>query len=119
MEGNRPIRLYPLRITDTAAGDTVRDYPEDLAFDAYATRRDGGGAIVPDAADQRAADARTAFTIRRPIMPSMLPRADWRLVDETGEQWLIQSVNEIPGTRGGKLALRCLSSADVARLGIG
>ena len=116
MEGNRPVRLYPLVAETTAAGGEFRTYPESASFIVWATRRDRPGRIDADATEQRAAEWYTEFTIRRPLGANV-PTPDWRVTDQYGTQYLIDAVTEVQGSRGAKLQLLCVRGTDLEEIG--
>ena len=78
-EGTRPIRLF---------------YPEGDSWHGirvYASRFDRAGRVSDDEAEQRSGEWTTVFVIRPPL-GAPRPAADWRLVDEYGEQYVIEAV---------------------------
>ena len=106
LEGDRPLRLY---------------YPDDdhpsgwRSYVAYARRQDRGGR-VDGGDDMRHGEWTTAFVIRTPILATLRPMPDWRVRDEFGEQYTVEAVIEVPGSRGGRLRLQAFRSADAERL---
>ena len=112
VEGDRLIKLYKPSVSGNAAG--VSAYTFTKLYEIYATRRDRTGS-VREIDDQRASEWTTAFTIRAPLGDR--PEADWRIVEAArGEQYVIEHVGEISGSRGGKLRLLAVRSTDKEEL---
>ena len=84
-------------------------------YTLYAERVDRGGRVTLDD-DQRAGEWDSAFTIRAPIGSGPRVRADWRLVDEHGEQYTVTFVGEVRGSRGAKLRLFATHGVDAGTL---
>ena len=108
--GNVRVRLYRGTVGTTESGSSTRTWT--LAHTAYATRRDLRG-NVSDNADQEQSERITVFMIRTPL--SNIPQADWRLVDEYNQQYVIASALLAP-PRGVHMRLECASSVDDERI---
>ena len=114
-EGDKPIRLYkPTSLTD-ASGSTVQNFaPAYGGITLWAVRRDGRGGITDDD-DQRIGTYDVSFIIRTVI--GERPRADWRVMDERGEQLLVEAVEELSG--GSHTRLRCAYAVDAQDVMLG
>ena len=115
-EGDKPIRLYkPSSLTD-ASGSTVKTFtPAYGGTTLWAVRRDGRGGIT-DEDDQRIGTYDVSFIIRTPIGGERA-RADWRVMDDRGEQLLVEAVEELSG--GTHTRLRCTYTVDAEDVMLG
>ena len=106
-QGRRRIKIYEPTTEQDPTGALIRTLA--LKWTVDAERNDQGGAVLDDE-DQLIAASQTRFTIRAPL-GNERPQADWRVVDEYGEQMVIDRVQEIQMRRR-VLILHCTVQAD-------
>lgn len=110
---DRRLKLYAPNKTVDASGSTQTVWTNVLTV--YANRSDKGGSFR-EQDDQAVAEYDTLFLIRKPL-GAVQPKAGWRVVDDTGEQFVIQHVANarmFGGTR--YLRLLALTNADIEDL---